>query len=46
MQNLNTCVKQLNSDVILAGSVDGAIQAKPNHKNPPVNNKPTYNNFF
>jgi hypothetical protein len=34
-----TCMKQLYGDVILAGSVYGAVETKPNHENPPVHNK-------
>ncbi len=38
-----TCMEQLYGDVILAGSVNGAVETKPNHENPPVHNKSAKN---
>ncbi len=32
-------MEQLYGDVILAGSVYGAVETKPNHENSPVHNK-------
>jgi hypothetical protein len=32
-------MEQLYGDVILAGSVYGAVETKPHHENPPVHNK-------
>ena len=38
-------MEQLDRDVILARTVDGAVQTKPNHEYPAVNDKPEQKTF-